>query len=117
MFGRHAMFAAVDLALIYTEKPRLFKDLLSCVVELVAQKKVATIRPIDVRPLGEIEAAYRSMQSGKHIDKILLKADSNAKVKINLFKLRVAQAGEKVATSRKNTAKCHQKPCKLFIDV
>lgn len=86
MFGRHVMFAAVDLALIYTEKPRLFKELLSCVVELVAQKKVDTIRPVEVKPLEQIEAAYRLMQSGKHMGKILLKADSSTKVKVRLPK-------------------------------
>ena len=87
MFGRHVMFAAVDLALVYSEKPRLFKELLSCVVELVAQKKIDTIRPIEVKPLEQIEAAYRSMQDGKHMGKILLKADSSTKVKVSLSKL------------------------------
>lgn len=84
VFGRHVMFAAVDLGLIYAEKPLLFKHLLETVVGLVARGDVGTIRPLEVMPLEKIEDAYRYMQTGKHMGKILLKADSNTKVKVSL---------------------------------
>ena len=51
VFGRHVMFAAVDLALMYAEKPVAFKELLDCVVELVARGLIGIIRPIEVMPL------------------------------------------------------------------
>ena len=82
MFGRHVMFAAVDLALVYAEKPLLFQILLRSVAELVDTGAVGHIRPIEVMPLGEIEAAFRLMQTGKHMGKILLKADQTTQVKV-----------------------------------
>ena len=85
MFMRHVMFAAVDLSLIYAEKPFLFQDLLGTVVDLIHTGAVEEIRPIQVMPLGEVEGAYRLMQTGKHIGKIVLKADSNTKVKVRFL--------------------------------
>ena len=84
MFGRHVMFAAVDLALIYGERPLLFADLLRYVVNLVAQKRVGSIRPLEIKELGEIEEAFRLMQTGKHMGKILLKAEASTRVKVRL---------------------------------
>ena len=93
MFSRHVMFAAVDLALIWAEKPLLFQDLLGCVVNLVETGAVGHIRPIEVMSIGDIEAAYRLMQAGKHLGKVLLKADSTTQVKVRLSQiLRVGRA-------------------------
>ena len=50
MFGRHAMFAAVDLALIYTEKPPLFKDLYPASLSSWLRKKSP--------PLGLLTSAH-----------------------------------------------------------
>ena len=82
MFGRHVMFAAVDLSLIYAEKPLLSQSLLKSVVELVDTGAVGHISPIEVMHLGDIEAAFRLMQTGKHMGKILLKADQTTQVKV-----------------------------------
>ena len=86
MFIRHVTFASVDLSLIYREKPTLFQELLHTVVDLVQTRAVGEIRPVLIMPLGEIEGAYRLMQTGKHIGKIVLKADSNTQVKVGFYK-------------------------------
>ena len=83
MFIRHVTFAAVDLSLIYVEKPLLFQELLGTVIDLVQTGAVGEIRPIHIMPLDEIEGAYFLMKTGKHIGKIVLKADSTTKVKVN----------------------------------
>ena len=82
MFTRHVMFAAVDLSLIYAEKPLLFQALLGNVFDLIHTGAVGQIRPIEVMPLGDIERAYRLMQTGAHIGKIILKADTTTQVKV-----------------------------------
>ncbi|KAL8812972.1 MAG: hypothetical protein Q9200_000633 [Gallowayella weberi] len=65
IFGRHVMFAAVDLAFIWAEKPLLFQSLLGSVAELVETGALGRIKPI--------ESAFRLMQTGKHMGKVLLK--------------------------------------------
>ena len=82
VFSRHVMFAAVDLSLIWTEKPLLFQSLLSNVAMLVENGAIGHIRPIEVKSLDDIEAAFRLMQTGKHMGKILLKADGATQVKV-----------------------------------
>ena len=85
MFGRHVMFASVDLAFIYTERRLLFKKLLGDVFKLLEEGAVGQIRPIEVMPLDDIEAAFRLMQTGKHMGKIVLKAEPTTQVKVCLL--------------------------------
>lgn len=84
LFNINGIFAAVDLSLIYAEKPLLFKALLGTVIDLIHTGAVGHIKPIEVMPFGDVERAYGVMQTGCHIGKIVLKADTTTQVKVRV---------------------------------
>ena len=84
IFDRHVMYASVDLGMVFMEKPTLFQELLQDVVELVSTGVVGMIRPIEVMPLSDIEGAFRHIRTGKHMGKVVLKADIDTRVKVRI---------------------------------
>ncbi|KAJ5538114.1 hypothetical protein N7494_007593 [Penicillium frequentans] len=71
-FTRVASFSSIDLlALVRLASPQIFRVLAS-VARLIEQKVISPVDPVTVFPLSEIEKAFRQMQAGKHIGKIVL---------------------------------------------
>lgn len=72
MFAKNVMFAAVDLAEIARTNIPLADELLSKAMELIANGSVRGPKPSHIYPIGEVEKAFRFMQSGKHTGRIML---------------------------------------------
>lgn len=53
------------------------------VFALIQQGALSLIKPITVLPVSQIESAFRLIQAGKHVGKIVVKADANTRVKVN----------------------------------
>ncbi|KAJ5548829.1 hypothetical protein N7513_006063 [Penicillium frequentans] len=71
-FTRVASFSSIDLlALVRLASPQIFRVLAS-VARLIEQKVISPVDPVTVFPLSEIEKAFRQMQAGKHMGKIVL---------------------------------------------
>jgi hypothetical protein len=71
-FEHNAMFASVDLTVVAAERPKIMKRLLSDVFELMAKGLARPISPITIFPISDIEVAFRTLQSGKIMGKIVI---------------------------------------------
>ncbi|EFQ36395.1 beta-ketoacyl synthase domain-containing protein [Colletotrichum graminicola] len=81
-FSRCATFTAVDLAQIATLARPLTSRIMRSVVDLHAAGKLHACRPLNVHTFGEMEDAFRILQQGKHIGKVVLKAHPEDLVKV-----------------------------------
>lgn len=74
-FTRAASFFAVDLLHLAKEKGGLVNKMLVNVMTLLVEKKIRPISPIKRYPISEIKKAFRAMQAGKHLGKIVIKVN------------------------------------------
>lgn len=75
-FSRMASFSSIDmLALVRLSSPQVHQALAS-IARLMEQKVISPVDPITIFPLRDIEKAFRQMQAGKHIGKIVLSVSS-----------------------------------------
>lgn len=80
-FDHNAMFASVDLTVVAAERPQIMKRLLSDVFSLISKGLAKPISPITVFPISDIENAFRTLQSGKIMGKIVIVPGSDDQVK------------------------------------
>jgi NADPH:quinone reductase-like Zn-dependent oxidoreductase len=71
-FTRAVSFSSVDVITLGERKPMQANRILKHVVKLVAAKEIDAVHPVTVYPLSEVEKAFRLMQAGKHMGKIVL---------------------------------------------
>ena len=81
-FNDNALFASVDLTLVAAEKPRLMKRLMGSVFEQFQNGSLRPIAPITTYPISKIEAAFRTLQSGKAMGKIVIKPEAGDQVTV-----------------------------------
>lgn len=81
-FDRNITFASVDLSIVFTHDPQLGGQIIGEVLDLIQKGTLATIKPIKVLSLSELESAFRFIQAGKHVGKIVLKAEAETEVKV-----------------------------------
>ncbi|KAL6719561.1 hypothetical protein ACLMJK_003803 [Lecanora helva] len=79
-FDRNVTFASVDLTVVFEHKIALGGWLLDRVFELINQGYVTAVSPINRMSISEIEAAFRLIQAGKHMGKVVLSAEAGARV-------------------------------------
>ena len=72
-FMRNVTFASVNLLGIYRNSIPLAARIFSDVMSLLHQGVVRAIQPITVYSYSQMEGAFRFMQTGRHIGKIVLK--------------------------------------------
>ncbi|KAH7327102.1 beta-ketoacyl synthase domain-containing protein [Rhexocercosporidium sp. MPI-PUGE-AT-0058] len=71
-FEHNAMFASVDLTVVAAERPKIMKRLLADVFDLMGKSLVKPISPITVFPISNVESAFRTLQGGKIMGKIVI---------------------------------------------
>ena len=86
-FEHNATFSSVDLTVVAAEKPRLMRRLLSDVVALLAKGTIKPIQPITTYPIAEIESAFRQLQSGKSMGKLVIVSNPEDQVRATANKL------------------------------
>ena len=79
---KNAAFMAVDLGMVAEHKPSDIQEILETVIHLVHTKRVRSISPITVKPVSELEDAFRQMQTGKHVGKIIVKIDAQSEATV-----------------------------------
>ena len=84
MFNRNVMFASVDLTLVFGHDPSLGASILREVFDMLRQGLISTIQPINVYPFSKMESAFRLIQAGKHMGKVVLRADLDTTVKVSV---------------------------------
>lgn len=82
-FTRNVTFSSVDLMLVNQVQPALTARLLQTAVALVVAGEVKPVN-ITILPVTDIEAAFRQMQAGRHMGKLVLTAQTDAQVKVSM---------------------------------
>lgn len=81
-FSRSVMFAACDLYTITKLDTATTARILATVLDMFATGKVHAAKPQTTYTFSEIEDAFRLLQQGKHIGKVVLTASSEDTVKV-----------------------------------
>ncbi|RDW56652.1 hypothetical protein BP6252_14065 [Coleophoma cylindrospora] len=81
-FEQNVSFSAVDLSLLMEFKPSAIQELLSTAFDLIRKGKLELLGPITKKNISELEPAFRLMQTGKHIGKIVMTLDDTAEYKV-----------------------------------
>lgn len=86
-FSKSATFAAVDLNLVIHLDPKTGGRLLKESLGLWEKNIVQTTSPFNVFGYSQLEEAFRMMQAGKHIGKVVLKANADDLVRVCLHNI------------------------------
>jgi NADPH:quinone reductase-like Zn-dependent oxidoreductase/malonyl CoA-acyl carrier protein transacylase/SAM-dependent methyltransferase len=81
-FIRNVTFASVDLTVIFRHRKPLGAAALNAVMDLLRERKVHEINPITTFPVSRIEDAFRMMQAGKHLGKLIITTSPTDLVKV-----------------------------------
>lgn len=79
---KNITFAYVDLTLIIESNKPLARRLLRDVVNLMTAGAIRAVT-LTTMPLSEIETAFRQIQAGKHVGKIILTVEEKQQVKVH----------------------------------
>ncbi|KAL2258524.1 hypothetical protein VTK26DRAFT_8144 [Humicola hyalothermophila] len=71
-FKRAVTFSSIDVVALGERKQMDANRIMKDVVRMVAEKEINAVDPITVYPLSDVEKAFRLMQAGKHLGKIVL---------------------------------------------
>ncbi|KAJ5312285.1 hypothetical protein N7508_003115 [Penicillium antarcticum] len=71
-FENNVTFASVDLTKVAKFRPQLMKRLMGDICRLVREKSVHPILPLSTYPISDIEKAFRALQTGKSMGKIVV---------------------------------------------
>lgn len=81
-FSRCATFTAVDLVALADKARGTASRMIQAAVDLHAQGKLHVCKPLNLHTFGELEDAFRMLQQGKHMGKIVLTANPEDMVKV-----------------------------------
>ena len=76
-FENNRTFVGLDHTKICSQKPQLARRLLNRIMEFRQQKKLQPITPMKVFAAAKVEEAFRYMQKGQHIGKIVVTVPQN----------------------------------------
>ncbi|KAJ5715842.1 uncharacterized protein N7483_013023 [Penicillium malachiteum] len=73
-FMDNIIFAGVNMLSVYRDNIPLFSRIMSDVMNALEQGIIRPVQPLKIMDYSRIEEAFRTMQSGKHIGKMVLTA-------------------------------------------
>ncbi|OQE38549.1 hypothetical protein PENCOP_c008G00808 [Penicillium coprophilum] len=75
-FGRSVSFCAMDLLHLGTHKGESVSRILRTVLKMIENGEIKPCTPITTFSISDLQQAFRTMQSGRHIGKIVVTADT-----------------------------------------
>jgi acyl transferase domain-containing protein/NADPH:quinone reductase-like Zn-dependent oxidoreductase len=81
-FEYNVSFASIDLTKVAQYKPKLMKRLLDNVHDLMSKGTVSPILPLTTYRISELETAFRTLQTGKAMGKIVVVPHKDDQVKV-----------------------------------
>lgn len=81
-FSRCATFTAVDLVALANLERETTSRMIKAVMDLHAEGKLHVCKPLNLHTLSEMEDAFRMLQQGKHMGKIVLTLSPRDTVKV-----------------------------------
>lgn len=82
-FLHNVSFSAINLASMMNDRPEVCAGALECVFQMISQGKLQPVRDVHVYGVGDMESAFRTMQSGKHIGKIVIEMRKDDQVTVS----------------------------------
>lgn len=82
-FEHNVTFSSVDLTKVGKFKPQLMKRLLGDVCRLIREGLVHPVLPLSIYRISDIERAFRTLQIGKSMGKIVVVPHEGDQVKVN----------------------------------
>jgi NADPH:quinone reductase-like Zn-dependent oxidoreductase/SAM-dependent methyltransferase len=82
-FRRALSFIHVDVVQLADNKGRVIQRILQEVIRLLETKTIRNISPVVSYPLADVARAFRAMQAGKHIGKLVLIPSADDVVKVS----------------------------------
>ncbi|KAI0138627.1 putative polyketide synthase [Hypoxylon sp. NC0597] len=76
-FARNTSFSAVDIAAMILEKPELVRDALVAICDLFNSNALHLPSPMKSFPVSQVESAFRHLQSGTNLGKVVVEVDPN----------------------------------------
>ncbi|KAL8717594.1 MAG: hypothetical protein Q9225_005174 [Loekoesia sp. 1 TL-2023] len=80
-FERNVCFASLDLVGLANHRPQILRSLLERLLLMFEKGQLAVVQPIVTLPISKIENAFRLIQSGKHVGKVILTIEEKSMVK------------------------------------
>ncbi|KAM0326970.1 hypothetical protein ACHAQA_006091 [Verticillium albo-atrum] len=81
-FAKNVTFAAVDLAAVIQERPEAAAAVQREAIEMVMTGKVYAPQPVSVYSMEELQQALRTMQTGRHMGKLVIKPTSRDRIRV-----------------------------------
>lgn len=81
-FTRAVSYTSIDVITLGEYKKMETNRIMKDIIRLVGAGELRVVEPITVYPVGEIEKAFRLMQAGKHMGKIVLSASEETLVPV-----------------------------------
>ncbi|EAA29886.2 hypothetical protein GE21DRAFT_5309 [Neurospora crassa] len=81
-FTRAVSYTSIDVITLGEYKKMETNRIMKDIIHLVGAGELRVVEPITVYPVGEIEKAFRLMQAGKHMGKIVLTASEETLVPV-----------------------------------
>jgi NADPH:quinone reductase-like Zn-dependent oxidoreductase/ubiquinone/menaquinone biosynthesis C-methylase UbiE len=81
-FRDNVTFVGLDYRHMTIARPQYVQEAFHGYMDLIQQGKLRAPQPISIYGLGEVEKAFRTMQSGKHIGKLVIVAKEGEHAKV-----------------------------------
>lgn len=81
-FSQNVTFSSVDLGVVMDKAKPVMAATLKAVMALLEDARISTPQPLHVYKLSDLERAFRSMQSGKHIGKVVVDMNGDSIVTV-----------------------------------
>jgi NADPH:quinone reductase-like Zn-dependent oxidoreductase len=85
VFLRNTVYAGVDVAELYKQKPAKCESLLRDIMDMFASEQLLPVHDITVLRYTDLEAGFRLLQSGKSMGKVVFKQDPDDVVMVRLL--------------------------------
>lgn len=83
-FAKNVSFHAIDAAFMSTERPHYFQESLGQVIQWIKEGKLDIPRPLHVYSVSHIEDAFRYMQSGTNMGKLVIEVNNEDYVTVSI---------------------------------
>lgn len=86
-FTRAVSFTSIDIIALGQQKPMHANRVMRDVIRLVSEREIKPVHPISAYPISDVEKAFRLMQAGKHMGKIVLTVSPDILVPVSFERL------------------------------
>ena len=84
-FERNASFHALDASMWMKDRPKIIHKSMEHIFDMISKNILHAARPLHVYSISDVETAFRFLQGGKSIGKIVLEIKSDAQVPVRNF--------------------------------